>query len=73
MTISEWLKANNRNAKWLAEEVKISEAQLSRIRNRISPPSWKTAERISKATGGSIRPEELMFQKCEAPKETNLS
>lgn len=60
MTISEWLKANNRSAKWLADEVDLSAAQISRIRNGHSVPSWKSARRISKATGGSVRTEDLL-------------
>lgn len=65
MTISEWLKENNRSAKWLAERVDLSAAQISRIRNGHSTPSWKTASRISKATGGMVRPEDLMPEVVE--------
>jgi plasmid maintenance system antidote protein VapI len=67
MTISEWLKANSRSAKWLAGKVDLSAAQISRIRNGHSSTTWKTAQRISKVTGGTVRPEDLM------PKEEEVS
>lgn len=60
MTIRTWLKQNNLRAQDLADKAGISSAQLSRILNGLSRPSWQTAVKISKATGNAYSPLSVM-------------
>lgn len=60
MLISQWLAAKDLTAKDLARIASISGAQLSRIINGVSRPSWETAQSISLATDKQVSASSLM-------------
>lgn len=59
MKLSAWLRERGRTQEWLAEQVGVNPATISRLaggsdRKQTRKPSWELAARIRAATGGEV-------------------
>lgn len=63
--IDDWLYQNKKSRAWLASEVEITEASLSRIINGHQTPSLAVAVKIEAITG--VPPKDMLPAKDDAP------
>lgn len=60
MKLDDWLRTRNKTGAWLAAEIGIDKAAVSRIRAGMITPSLQTAVAIFRATDGDVKPHDLI-------------
>ena len=60
MTLNEFLEKNNLTGRQFAALAGMTDASVSRIRNRVVRPSWTALHAISAATNGEVSPNDFL-------------
>lgn len=63
MKLNDWLRTKKKTGSWLALQIGVDKAAVSRIRKGVVTPSLETAVAIFKATDGDVKPEDLIRSK----------
>lgn len=58
-----WLTQHRKTGSWLAREIGVDRAQISRMRSGLQTPSLETAVAIFKATDGDVKCEDLIVRR----------
>lgn len=65
MTLNDWFHAKQKPQWWLARELGVTQAAVSRILTGQRRPSWRLMARIMEVTDGAVRPEDFLHPKTD--------